>query len=440
MKTLKLLTYAALAISVIGCSGKSNPEDDPKDPEEQKFIFDTDLFEAHTDESSGVLSYILKSEAIPWENSQSNYFNMRSMTNDERFIFFFGSNKDFSGDSSREGMILDLKTRKCYRVVGCRFSCCPYLDPVEDKLYFAVVTDKKSAKFYRRDLLVDPNKNIELATFPVGQLKRTYSQGTTSGPIKRLASHLTLTKDKQKVFLDIRYDDDFFQGLFNLYTGEWEEWGHTNVHLTHGQLNPNCDTLAMCAVDSYTKVTGDKSEVPIVYDPDGTYPRIQILGKGWRKTMTPDPVENYASHERWDESGKYVYWCSRGCCIRNLNTNIYEKAFELTKASHCFFSTKREYIAFDDQSPDFYRSCNWKVAFYNRSTGKMIYIHTLLPALVSKEQIKDPTTSSRYQNFHTDPHPQFVCNDKYIICTAQRSDGTIRLSVTPVQQLLDKTK
>lgn len=430
MKTLRYFILAAIAMSAIACSGEKPQNPDPE--EEEVYIFDNDIFEEHTDEESGVVSYFIKSGICGWENSQSNYFNTRSMTNDERFIFFFGSNKSFARDADREGMILDLKTRKFYRVPGCHFSCCPYLDPDEDKLYYATVTDKKKAKFYRRDLLEDPTVDIPLADFPKSLVPNT------GNPIKRVASHLTLTRDKQKVFLDARINDEFYQGLLNLYTGEWEEWGHTDIHLTHGQLNPVRDDLALMAYDEYTKLDGTK--VPIVNEPDGTYPRIQLVQKGSRKTLTPDPEYNYATHECWDESGKYVYWCSRGCCIRNIETNQYEKPYKKTKTAHCFFSYSRDLITFDDQSPDFYRGCRWKVGFYNVRTDKMVYIHTLLPALVSKEEMEDSSTASRYQSFHSDPHPQFVCKDKYIVCTAQRPDGTIRFSITPVDQLIKLTK
>jgi hypothetical protein len=41
---------------------------------------------------------------------------------------------------------------------------------------------------------------------------------------------------------------------------------------------------------------------------------------------------------------------------------------------------------------------------------------------------------------HPDPHPQFVCNDKYIISTVNLSNGHMDLSITPVAQLIGKTE
>lgn len=462
MKTPKLLALAAFLLTAASCSnGKgeiaepapkpkpTNPTDPSGSETEPEFIFDTDLFEKHTDENSGVVSYLLKSGAGGWECSQSNYFNSVSMTEDERFIFFFGLNKNFAKNEERNGVILDLKTRKFYNVPHTYFHSFPYLDPKEDKLYYGYVYDNKTrATFYRRDLLEDPSKDIKLVDLPSSLI---FSAGD-GYPLKRLASHLTLTQDKSKVFLDMRINDDFVYGLLDLKTAAWEEWGRTDVNLTHGQLNPVRDDIALMAIDTYTKLsTGEKVEIE--YDEDGTFPRLQLVKKGgYRETLKPDMTRDktqypggYASHENWDVSGEYVYWCSGGACIRNLANRDDFKKYDYSNgaswASHSTFSKGLEYITFDDQSLDFYRGCRWRVAFYNIKKGKMVYIYTLLPALVSKEEYNgNATTKNIMDTLHPDPHPQFVCNDKYIICTAQGSDKTLRLSITPVDQLIELTK
>lgn len=468
MKALKLLALAAILLSAAtACKGgkgniaeaapkpkPTNPSD-PSDPnQEPAFIFDTDLFEVHTDASSGVVSYLLKSGVGGWECSQSNYFNSISMTEDERFIFFFGLNKDFSSNSQRNGVILDLKTRKAYNVPHTYFHSFPYLDPKEDKLYYGYVYENKTrATFYRRDLLVDPSKDIKLVDLPSNLI---FSAGSGS-PIKRLASHLTLTQDKSKVFLDMRINDDFVYGLLDLKTAAWTEWGRTDVNLTHGMLNPVRDDMALMAIDTYTKLsTGEKVEIG--YDEDGTFPRLQLVKPGgYRETIKPDMTRTekdgngkllypggYASHENWDVSGQYVYFCSGGACIRNLANQADFKKYDSTNgaswASHSNFSKGLDYITFDDQSLDFYRGCRWRVAFYNIKKRKMVYIHTLLPALVSKEEYNgNSTIKNIYDTLHPDPHPQFVCNDKYIICTAQAADKSLRLCITPVEQLINLT-
>ena len=420
-------------------------------------IFRDDLFEVSVDQS-GVKSYLLKSGLGGWECSQSNYFNTRSMTNDERFLFFFGSNKDFVSNQTRCGMIIDLQTRQIYKITGCAFSCCPYLDVENDVLYYGtVVNNKTGGEFYRRDLLVDPSVAIKLATLPSYLIPTNKTR-----PLQLLATHLTLTSDKQRAFLDMHIHDSFVYGMINLYTGVFDEWGRTSDYqLNHGQINPSNDNMAMMAASGYTR-REDGAIVSLQKDADGLYPRIQIATKTSRYTMVPDITSSrdggYASHERWDESGEYVYWCSDTPCIRalsearNMSPSSFTKYATPSKASHCFFTFDRKYITYDDQSPDYYRSCRWKVQFYNIKTRKEVKIHTLLPALVPKADVtaqdgdSDDVKTAKsklaqaYQNWHTDPHPQFNCNDKYIICTVQRPDKTIRLGVTPVDQLLEMTK
>lgn len=462
MKALKLLALTAILLSAAAsCKGgkgnmaepapkpkPTNPTDSDDPDQEPAFLFDTDLFEKYTDPSSGVVSYLLKSGAGGWECSQSSYFNNVSMTDDERFIFFFGLNKNFSSNSERTGVILDLKKRKFYNVPHTFFHSFPYLDPKEDKLYYGYVYENKTrATFYRRDLLVDPSKDIKLVDLPSSVI---FSAGD-GNPIKRLASHLTLTQDKSKVFLDMRINYDYVYGLLDLKTAAWDEWGRTEVNLTHGQLNPVRDDIALMAVDSYTNRNGDKVDVEL--DENGWLPRLQLVKRGgYRETMKPDVTRDkkeypggYASHENWDASGQYVYWCSGGACIRNLDNwddfKKYDSTNGATWASHSIFSKDLAYITYDDQSLDFYRGCRWKVAFYNIKKKKMVYIYTLLPALVSKEEYNgNATTKNIMDTLHPDPHPQFVCNDKYIICTGRGADNSLRLSITPVEQLINLTK
>ena len=49
-------------------------------------------------------------------------------------------------------------------------------------------------------------------------------------------------------------------------------------------------------------------------------------------------------------------------------------------------------------------------------------------------------TEAEPSRLHPDPHPHFVCNDKYIICTAAGSDKNLHLSITPVGQLITLTQ
>jgi len=101
------------------------------------------------------------------------------------------------------------------------------------------------------------------------------------------------------------------------------------------------------------------------------------------------------------------------------------------KAAHATMTGDRRCFTYDYSVGPWYRGCAWQVGFYNRESGKEVFIYESLPAFNTKE---NPST------LHPDPHPQFVCNEKYIICTINHGDGRMGLSITPVAQLIEMTR
>lgn len=407
-------------------------------PSNPGFIFDTDYFTKVTD-ASGVVSYLIRSDAIGWENSQSLYYIMNEITNDERFLIFMISDNEYRPSyhvPSHSARILDLQTRKLYTFYASDGGY-PYLDPVEDKLYYFLYDNNSTrtgGRFYRRDLLVDPSVDIPLAEYP-----RQLVVSGVNYAIKRAVSHITLTSDKQKVFLDSwlkeKNGEAFHWGMLNLYTGEWDEWGSsTEENVTHGQINPVHDDEVLCATDGWTDSKGVTHKM--LKDSDGTSRRMQFVKKGSMKTIKPNPSNNGATHEGWTKDGNIVYFCSSGINTRNIRTDAYKLVLQtepgVTQATHCHPSTDLKYWVYDDNTPYWYRGCKWKVSFYNDVTGKQVFIHSDLPAIsVDKEY------PSR---IHPDPHPHFVCNDKYIVCSAAQDDGNLHFCITPVDQLINLTK
>lgn len=428
------------------------------------FKFDTDYFEEYTDPSSGVVSYRIKSSALGWDNSQSQYYVTKAMTEDERFIFFMVHANEFRPNyhsltaNERSAKILDLETRKIYTFYATD-GCYPYLDIKTDKIYYCIRNEEATAaKFYMRDLLNAPDVEVPLADFP----QHLVPQGV-SKPIKRVVSHLTLTQDRRKVFIDARIVDTFYQGLLDLYTGEWTEWGHNSeVNLTHGQINPQNDDEALLAIDVWDDTKGVRHSM--VNDPDGefngagTYPRIQIMkSDGTRRTVRPSDPWNGATHELWHQDGDHVYWCGStrwtdntytvpvtsggthygGYHIRNVRTGAYE-CIPVPRATHVNLSEDYKYATFDDDRPygaydtGYYRGGPWRVWFQNRETGKIVAIYSEMPLYAQ--------STAQPSRIHPDPHPHFVAGDKYIVCTACGADGNLHWSITPVDQLIAKTQ
>lgn len=443
-KFLWIIVFAIASIAALSGCREEGPEDEKED--EAVDIFGADYFIKYTDPVSGVVSYKFRNEALGMGkcNTQSNYYVTKSMTDDERFFFLFFSDKEKNGNApeKRGAYVVDLKKRKLisfYAYDGCY----PYLDPKEDKLYYFLMDAKKGnvrdgGHFMMKDLLA--GTTTRLADFP--------SEIAPKGSyITRACSHITLTRDKKRVFLDAIVNDVFYQGLLDLYTGEWIEWSHNNtVHLTHGQLNPTRDDEALLAIDVYTTSNGET--LPIVNDPDGTYPRIQVMtSDGKRRTIKPSD-NNYASHEGWLPDGNSVYFCAGipnedwthegGFHTRNIRNGEYT-ATNVGRATHCNFSDDLNYVVHDDDRPygeykeGYYRGGPWRVWFYNRKTGKDIPIYSGL---------KPITTADKPSRIHPDPHPHFVCNGKYIICSASDDEdggngyGYLHFSITPVDQLI----
>ena len=404
-------------------------------PAEESALFASDFFTRVIDDS-GVTSYLVRNEVLPrsnnklWSNSQSVYFIGNEMTNDERFLIVMVTEDEFSPSyhlPQRNARILDLQKRKIYNFYADS-GCYPWLDPETDQLYYCRWSGT-SAKLYRRDLLVDPSNEIYLTDFPQALLPTNGGRA-----LRRAISHLTLTSDRQSVFIDTWIDDDFYWGLLNLYTGAWDEWGHsTTSNVTHGQINPKHDDEALCAIDSWKDSKGVQHNVGT--DSNGYYRRMQFVKKGSMETIQPNPENNNATHEGWTADGDHVYFCSSGINIRNIRTGewrwVLKTKYGTDAATHCNPSSDLKYWTFDDNSPDYYRGCRWKVNFYNDVTGKRLFIHSNLPAIA---------TSSQPSQIHPDPHPHFVCNDKYIICSAAGNDKFLHLSITPVDQLITLTQ
>ena len=411
-------------------------------------LFADDYFEKFVDPESGVVSYWFKNETIPpqgdkeW-NTQSNYFVTKAMTDDARFCYILTSTREIPGKGTeyKGAYAFDFKTRKLYSFPG-HSGCYPYLDPKEDKLYWYVMNSKNGnvrdgGTFWMKDLLNAPTVPVRLASLP----KAVAPEGSY---VSRALSHITLTQDKQCVFLDswIGSSDTFIQGMLNLYTGEWKEWNRSNTtHLTHGQINPKNDKEVLLSMDVWDDSEGVHHPMTDFYDKPGgeAYPRINIMSHDGTtrtiRTIDPrDPVNennNYASHDMWHQDGDHIYWCASGVNIRNIRTGKHEYPYN-KRATHCNLTLDMKYITLDnDQVGDTFRGGRWRVTFFNRETGKAVNIVTLSPAIATEAY---PST------LHPDPHPHFVCNDKYIVCTVADQNKLLRWSITPVDQLIEKTK
>ncbi|HNX33409.1 MAG TPA: hypothetical protein PKM57_02190 [Kiritimatiellia bacterium] len=371
------------------------------------------LFRKYVEPASGVVSYILETRVAA--NQQSLYFTQKSMTEDGRFIVF-----DVSGGDRRNQKTFALADllKDEVRPLEIRGSI-PFLDTESALLYWF-----ESGGFYKLNLRADAPAKEKLCEIPA-QLK---AEGTN---VSGYATHVTLTPDRAQVFMDARVDDRFIQGMLDIKTGRFEKWGEESVCVNHGQVNPVNGRLALCAHE--TRWTGTDKVEHRIQNIDGVYPRLLLVEPNGKRRVVP-PMNNYATHEYWADDGLGFYYCSHGkeygVIYYDLATGQ-QRRIAPVHAAHATMTRDRRYFTYDNSVGPWYRGCAWQVGFYNAETKKEVFLYAERPAF---------TTKDKPSKLHPDPHPQFVCGDKYIICTINRGDGRMDLSVTPVAPLAEKTR
>ncbi len=404
---------------------KANLAAGMKTPETSK------LFTKFVDPKTGVVSYVLKPGSIAF-NQQSFYFTAKSMTDDGRFLMFWICDDEYPpekfgkrvGQSKRKALVDFLKDEvidlgKCGGI--------PFIDTVTDQMWYA---DQDG--IHRRDLLVDPKKDILLCPWPK-------ELGT------RYGTHITLDPARKIVFLDTVYlNGQDVAGTIDTVTGKFTPWAEANFVNNHGQFNPVDPTLAMCAwelarfkvkdemyPDELAKAKFGKKHLyrsDLIRSSDDVYPRLWLYrkGKSWEVTSK---ITGYATHEYFAEDGKGFYWCSGGVSYHDLATGREWRINPLMSA-HASMSADNKYIVSDSSLGGWWRGCSWSVLFWNRETHRGVYIHSRTPRITSKD---------RESNLHPDPHPQIVCDSRYVIATMNDDERRLNVSVTPMDQLIKMT-
>lgn len=412
MEFIRIIALAASCSLLAAC--QSAPK--VKAPEQSS------LFEKVVDPESGVVSYALKYGA-PDDNRQSLYFVTKSMTEDGRYLVFIHTvGNENKGYEPRHLMLADLALDEVTDLGAIRMT--PFIETHQN---YMVYGDPRKG-FFRRDF-ANPTEEIKLCDIP--------EELTSLGTITRLATHLTMTMDRKKAFLDLSVRTPegktrYIQGLLDVTDGTWDEWGETDWNCNHGQLNPVDDSLAMCAWESAWEAQGQAYQAETGY-----YPRMWLVRKG-SKILIPAEARNFASHEIWDDDGKGISWCGHGYmeeddCVYHMDlaTGHQEAWAKVEGARHNNCSPDNKYVVLDQAPEKWWRGCRWRVAFYNRETGKRVWIYSTRDALRPQD---NPSV------LHPDPHPHFVMNGRYVISTANNADGHMDLYVTPVAQLIEMTK
>lgn len=387
------------------------------------------FFEKRIDPETGVISYALSGGVD--ENRQSLYFTAKSMTDDGRFLLFDVSPnerrvREARADKKGKNPLAKRLIAKHKALIDFATDTFIDLPDVSGQIPFVDVKDDymvyyHDRVFYRRDFR-NPTVETKLCDYPKELLK-------DGAQLRYPFTHLTLTRDRKKAFLDScivlpNNVTNYIQGLLELTTGQYESWGKTDFFANHGQLNPVRDDLAMCAWESCWTTGGTEYKKRT-----GWYPRMWHVFPDGKREMHPARDKNYASHEFWDEDGEGFYWCGGGVWHEDLATGKQECLCPIPGA-HATMTRNKKYVVFDESVDGWWRGCKWRVGFWNRETKRCVYVYSTRPEFAPK---KNEST------LHPDPHPQFVCNEKYVVSTANNARGNMDLYVTPMDQLIART-
>ncbi len=388
------------------------------------------LFDRHVDPKSGVVSYILKRDLCGF-NQQSIYFTAKSMTDDGRFLVLDVSSDEFvvrdgkrvvgAPGCKKDKVLIDFSRDEIVPMSGVGGQI-PYIDVVRDRMVY--VNDEG---FWQRDFKGDPARAELICRLPS-------ELAPAPGKRNRYHTHLTLTPDGRQAFLDAEINGRNTEGVVHLDTGRFEKWGDVEFCCNHGQFNPVDGRQALCAWEyAWEKRRWNRERTSLVSLPrprEDVYPRLWMLAPDRDYRMIAPLESKYATHENFDADGLGLYWCGSGVDHHDLRTGLQEKLCTMY-AGHAVSTGDKRALTFDSPAcPGWYRGCPWRVVFFNRATRHHVMIHSFMEGYTAQGE-----AASR---LHPDPHPHFVCHDRYVVCT-KIERGRMDFSITPVAQLFEKT-
>lgn len=373
------------------------------------------LFEKRINTKNGIEYYVLKERVAPYQ--QGFYFVNNSTTDNGRYLYFYCSFPPNYSDRTRMLGMIDFEADEIYLLPDALFNQgSPYIDTQTGDAYFTWQN-----KVFKRT----PGKAGKTSLIAVIPMC-----GTTSF----MGTHITMSPDKTELFIDMREGNNlFYAGSLNINTGKFTKWADFDFFVNHAQFNPVNPDLALFAYDFYGDIlTGERFSIP--KDENGVYQRLWTVTRDGIKTNHA-PNNNFASHEWWSADGKKLYYVNfNGIQRLNIETGEHINIHECNPW-HAFSSIDESFYVYDEvlleEGKQWYRGCPAKVKFYNSTTDKEIEIVSSMPS--------NEYSPSNQCEYHIDPHPRFVMNEKYVLFTTSELGGA-DVALVNTAQLLKKTR
>ena len=342
-------------------------------------------FSKHIDPECGVPFYVLDTHVAPQQ--QAFYFVNPCMSNDGRYLWFMCS---FPPALYYTLGVIDFETDEIHHFPETEFVAeSPLVDVETGDVYYS-----DTAAIFKRtpDPAIPP---VRLCDMPAVAYEN-------DAKVLRSATHLTMSPDKTKIFLDITTSKGWIAGAMTLATGEFEVWTRPEFCRNHAQFNPVYPDLALMAEDF-------NGSFRIRTDENGVFMRLwTVNAKGEEKVWPPLGLQK-ATHEWWSADGTKIYYCryndiesNNGICAIDIFTGDHQLVAPVA-AWHGFSSADDKLFVFDEND-GFYRGCASKVGIYNAQTGKKAYIVNNPPLAPREKPAK----------YHLDPHPRLNGSEKYI--------------------------
>lgn len=358
-------------------------------------------FEKFTDPQSGITSYLLKEVVAPVQ--QSFYYTQPSLTADENWLWLYVA---WPPAPARTLAVLSMHPDRpvVRHFPQAQFPTALPLVAADGGVWFG-----SGASIYKMDL---DGTTLCVFTLP--------DEVIGGRRIDRLATHLSLSADGNKLLLDGALGTYWFVATVDLSSGNFQLIREFDTHHNHAlfsPIDPDCFTIAR---DQFTNpLTGR-----FVHHTQRTH-LMDVTNSRYTCINPQFPCAPFqgACHEWWSKDGHICYIdYATGAYAYDPSTGRTQHVWQ-EPLCHAHCSGDRRYWC-ADESPYKWREQPCKVLFFDAATGRRSEIQSAMP-------MPGGDYWATRKTYHLDPHPQISPKASCIVYTATNG-GHATVALTPL--------
>ena len=368
------------------------------------------LFTHWQDPHSGITSHLLRKQAAPCQ--QTFYYVNSGLSDDGHYLWFYCAFPP--AGNANYGRCLGLadfanKAIRCFPETQF-LDASPGIDPATSEVYWC-----NGVNIWKRGPGADD---------PVMLVNRLGDDLVRSRRPWRIATHLTISADKQALNFDAEIGNDWFVGDIPLNSTPMRLWQKFDRCYNHGQFHPTDPNLQLIAQDhAFNHSTGERMHIQnrlwLIRRDQPAYP------------VLPDSGSAMHGHEWWGANGERIWYIHyqtgvKYVELKNVKPDMARDpettaAWHAPNVTHAHSDTQERYLVGDFLPPFEHES---GIKFFHRASGKSVNIVSFMPYL--------PPSMTAY---HIHPHPRFCLNDEYI-CYTTTVLGEVDVAFVRVKDLL----